>query len=37
MGFAQRIRSICQGDLAPALEDALDTFQAACESLPPVD
>jgi hypothetical protein len=30
-------RSICDGDLAPALEAALDTFQAACEGLPPVD
>jgi hypothetical protein len=30
-------RSICDGDLAPALKDALDTFQAACEGLPPVD
>ena len=30
-------RSICQGDLAPALKDALDTFQAACEGLPPID
>ena len=23
--------SICQGDLSPALTDALDTFSAACE------
>jgi hypothetical protein len=30
-------RTICQPDLAPALKDALDTFQAACETLPPVD
>jgi hypothetical protein len=29
--------SICDGDLAPALEAALDTFAAACESFPPVD
>ncbi len=29
--------SICDGDLAPALAAALDTFQAACESFPPVD
>lgn len=30
-------RSICDEDFAPALKDALDTFQAACEGLPPVD
>jgi hypothetical protein len=30
-------RSICQGDLSTALKDALDTFQAACEGLPPID
>lgn len=27
---------ICAGNLAPALQDALDTFQAACESFPPI-
>lgn len=30
-------RSICEGDLASALADALDTFEAACESFPPVE
>jgi hypothetical protein len=29
--------SICEGNLAPALQAALDTFQAACESFPPVE
>ncbi|MEZ4366229.1 MAG: hypothetical protein R2939_08055 [Kofleriaceae bacterium] len=29
--------SICEGDLAGALGDALDTFQAACETFPPID
>ena len=27
---------ICQGNLAPALQSALDTFQAACENFPPI-
>ena len=27
---------ICQGNLAPALQQALDTFQAACEHFPPI-
>ena len=27
---------ICQGNLAPALAEALDTFQAACENFPPI-
>lgn len=27
---------ICQGSLAPALQQALDTFQAACENFPPI-
>jgi hypothetical protein len=27
---------ICQGSLAPALQAALDTFQAACENFPPI-
>ncbi|RMH41703.1 MAG: hypothetical protein D6689_10450 [Deltaproteobacteria bacterium] len=29
--------SICDGDLASALRDALDTFSAACENFPPID
>ncbi len=29
--------SICEGNLAPALQQALDTFQAACENFPPVE
>jgi hypothetical protein len=29
--------SICAGDLSTALGEALDTFEAACESFPPVD
>jgi hypothetical protein len=29
-------RSICTGNLASALSDALDTFEAACESFPPI-
>jgi hypothetical protein len=29
--------SICEGDLTGALVDALDTFQSACESFPPVE
>jgi hypothetical protein len=29
--------SICEGTLAPALQQALDTFQAACNSFPPVE
>jgi hypothetical protein len=28
--------SICEGDLAGALTEALDTFTAACESFPPI-
>lgn len=28
--------SICEGDLTISLRDALDTFQAACESFPPL-
>lgn len=28
---------ICQGNLAPALSQALDTFQAACDNFPPID
>ena len=28
--------SICQGDLASALDDALDTFGEACQALPPI-
>jgi hypothetical protein len=28
--------SICEGDLASALEDALNTFEAACDSFPPI-
>ncbi|MBT8495720.1 MAG: hypothetical protein KJO07_21910 [Deltaproteobacteria bacterium] len=31
-----RFSSICDGDLTTALEDALDTFAAACEAFPPV-
>lgn len=27
---------ICQGNLAPALQQALDTFQAACDNFPPI-
>ena len=29
--------SICDGDLAPALKQALDTFQQACNSIPDPD
>lgn len=29
--------SICDGNLAPALQDALDTFTAACETFPDID
>ncbi len=29
--------SICDGDLAPALAAALDTFDTACQSFPPID
>jgi len=29
--------SICSGDLAGALQDALDTFDTACDSFPPID
>jgi hypothetical protein len=29
--------SICEGNLAGALQQALDTFTAACETFPPVD
>ena len=29
--------SICEGDLSTALSDALDTFTAACEALPPIE
>lgn len=29
--------SICDGDLAGALQDALDTFDNACKSFPPID
>jgi hypothetical protein len=29
--------SICEGDLTGALTDALDTFESACESFPPVE
>jgi hypothetical protein len=29
--------SICDGDLAGAMADALATFEAACESFPPID
>lgn len=29
--------SICEGTLAPALEQALDTFQQACENFPPAE
>ncbi len=29
--------SICDGDLASALGDALSTFEAACQSFPPID
>ena len=29
--------SICEGTLAPALQQALNTFQAACDSFPPVE
>ena len=29
--------SICEGDLSPALTDALDTFSAACESFEPIN
>jgi hypothetical protein len=28
---------ICQGNLAPALQQALETFQVACENFPPID
>jgi hypothetical protein len=29
--------SICEGNLAPALEQAMSTFTAACESFPPIE
>ena len=29
--------SICQGDLATPLQNALDTFDAACQSFPPIE
>jgi hypothetical protein len=29
--------SICTGNLATAISDALDTFQAACDDFPPID
>jgi hypothetical protein len=29
--------SICEGNLAPALQQALDTFTAACETFPDID
>jgi hypothetical protein len=29
--------SICDGNMAQSLQTALDTFQAACESFPPID
>ena len=29
--------SICDGDLAPALQEALDTFRAACDSFEPIE
>ena len=29
--------SICEGDLASALQDALETFDAACRSFPPIE
>ena len=29
--------SICDGNLATSLQQALDTFQAACESFPPIE
>jgi hypothetical protein len=29
--------SICDGDMSMSLRDALDTFQAACESFPPIE
>jgi hypothetical protein len=29
--------SICEGNLAPALTRALDTFTAACENFGPID
>ena len=28
--------SICDGDLAKSLDEALHTFKAACESFPPI-
>jgi hypothetical protein len=28
--------SICDGDLAKSLDDALHTFTAACDSFPPI-
>ena len=27
---------ICAGNLAPALQQALESFQAACENFPPI-
>ena len=29
--------SICEGDLANALQDALETFDAACQNFPPIE
>jgi hypothetical protein len=35
-GATAAFGDICQGNLAPALQQALDTFQAACENFPPI-
>ncbi len=43
MDFASQVgdngvlSTLCQGDLTQALEDALDTFQTACEEFPPIE
>lgn len=31
------LSSVCDGDLAAALDDALDTFEAACNAFPPIE
>jgi len=36
-GENSRLSSICSGDLTSALGQALDTFEAACNSFPPID
>jgi hypothetical protein len=37
VGTNSILSSVCDGDLASALDDALDTFEAACNAFPPVE